>query len=96
MTTIKIIVPNYITEEEKQNYLKEYLEEGYKVKIVYDYDIDNDVYILENIKEIKVLVPNYIPQEAKDKYLEEYLNDGYIIKLVYDYDVDNDVYVLNK
>lgn len=44
---VKVLVPNYINEDEKQKYIINYLNEGYVVKNVYNYDADYDVYILE-------------------------------------------------
>ncbi len=43
----KIIVPNYINDNEKEKYLKDYLNEGYVIIAVYDYDSDYDVYVLK-------------------------------------------------
>ena len=96
MTTKTILVPCYISNKEKQGYIKEYLEDGYKIKSVYDYDVDNDVYILEKIEEKIILIPNYIDEDQKEKYLKPYKQQGYKIKNIYEHDLDNDAYVLVK
>ena len=94
MTTIKILVPSFITREEKQDYIKEYLEQGYVVSTVCDYDTDSDVYVLEKPDCVKLMLPNYISEDQKQITLNKYLSKGYKIKQVYEHDVDNDIYVL--